>query len=77
VKPYFRNFDTRAAIETCELDYDRVREVARIYATRKSSLRYDLGFSWAAQRLELVPDRHPAGDLRQALRPGSNVINGT
>lgn len=39
----FQNFDTRAAVKTCNLDYDQVREVSRLYATRKSSLRYDLG----------------------------------
>ncbi len=43
VKSYFENFDARAAIKTCELDFDKVREVTRHYATRKSSLRYDLG----------------------------------
>ncbi|PKN66420.1 MAG: molybdopterin dinucleotide-binding protein [Deltaproteobacteria bacterium HGW-Deltaproteobacteria-12] len=40
---FFQNFDARAAVETCRLDYDQVREVSRLYATRKSSLRYDLG----------------------------------
>jgi anaerobic selenocysteine-containing dehydrogenase len=43
VKSLFQNFDTRAAVKTCQLDFDQVREVARLYATRKSSLRYDLG----------------------------------
>ena len=43
VKSYFENFDVRAALKVCELDFDTVREVARLYATRKSSLRYDLG----------------------------------
>ncbi|MDP2853426.1 MAG: molybdopterin-dependent oxidoreductase [Smithellaceae bacterium] len=43
VKSYFENFDARAAVKICELDFDQVREVARLYATRKSSLRYDLG----------------------------------
>ena len=43
VKSLFLNFDTRAAVKTCQLDFDQVREVARLYATRKSSLRYDLG----------------------------------
>ena len=43
VKFYFENFDVRAAIQTCDLNFDQVREVARLYATRKSSLRYDLG----------------------------------
>jgi anaerobic selenocysteine-containing dehydrogenase len=43
VDSYFRNFDVQAAIKTCELDFEKVRDVARLYATRKSSLRYDLG----------------------------------
>jgi len=43
VKSLFQNFDTRAAVQTCQLDFDQVREVAMLYATRKSSLRYDLG----------------------------------
>ncbi len=43
VQSYFENFDARAAIKVCELDFDQVYEVARLYATRKSSLRYDLG----------------------------------
>jgi len=43
VRSCFQNFDVRAAIKTCGLDFDQVREVSRLYATRKSSLRYDLG----------------------------------
>lgn len=43
VKAMFQNFDVRAALQTCKLDFDQVREVTRLYATRKSSLRYDLG----------------------------------
>jgi anaerobic selenocysteine-containing dehydrogenase len=43
IKSLFHNFDIREAVKTCQLDFDQVREVARLYATRKSSLRYDLG----------------------------------
>jgi anaerobic selenocysteine-containing dehydrogenase len=43
VKSHFENFDVRAALKICDLDFDQVREVAKAYATRKSSLRYDLG----------------------------------
>ncbi len=43
VKELFEDFDVRAALKICELDYDRVREVTKAYAMRKSSLRYDLG----------------------------------
>ncbi len=77
VKSYFTNFDARAAIKTCELDYDRVREVTRLFATRKSSLRYDLG---------IFMGRHSALNsylivILQAICgrlcvPGGNVIHG-
>jgi anaerobic selenocysteine-containing dehydrogenase len=73
----FRNFDIRAAIETCRLDYDQVRKVSRLYAIRKSSLRYDLG---------IFMGRHSGLSsylifILQAICgrlcvPGGNVING-
>ena len=43
VKKYFENFDVQAALKVCELDFDQVYKVTQAYATRKSSLRYDLG----------------------------------
>lgn len=43
IKDLFMNFDARAAVKTCNLDYDQVREICRQFATRKSCLRYDLG----------------------------------
>ena len=43
IQPWFENFNVRAAVEVCRLDYDKVREVCHLFATRKSSLRYDLG----------------------------------
>ena len=43
VRSLFLDFDSRAAVWTCGLDFDRVREVARLFATRKSSMRHDLG----------------------------------
>ena len=42
-KSLFMDFDARAAVQTCELDFDQVREISRLFATRKSCLRYDLG----------------------------------
>ncbi len=77
IKSYFHNFDSHAALKTCELNFDQVREVARIYATRKSSLRYDLG---------IFMGRHSGLNsylivILQAICgrlcvPGGNVING-
>ena len=43
IASWFTNFDARAAIKVCDLDYDEVREVSRLFATRKSSLHADLG----------------------------------
>ncbi|MDQ1278285.1 MAG: hypothetical protein QG555_1327 [Thermodesulfobacteriota bacterium] len=43
VSPWFRDFDARAAIAVCELDYDRVYELSRLLATRRWSCHYDLG----------------------------------
>ena len=77
IKSMFTNFDVRAAVKTCGLDFDQVREVTRAYATRKSSLRYDLG---------LFMGRHSAVNsylivILQAICgrlcvPGGNVIHG-
>lgn len=43
IRPWFEGFDVRAALEVCELDYELVREVCRLLATRKSSIHPDLG----------------------------------
>ena len=43
VKSLFMDFDARAAVRTCDLDFDQVKEISRLFATRKSTLRYDLG----------------------------------
>jgi anaerobic selenocysteine-containing dehydrogenase len=39
----FANFNAKTALEICELDFDRVKEVCRMFATRKSSHHSDLG----------------------------------
>lgn len=43
VRSLFTDFDARAAVRTCNLDYGQVREICRLFATRNSCLRYDLG----------------------------------
>lgn len=43
ISPLFENFDARAGIEVCELDYDQVAEVCRLFTTRRSSHESDLG----------------------------------
>jgi anaerobic selenocysteine-containing dehydrogenase len=43
ILPWFTDFDARAAVQVCQLDFDEVREVCKLFATRKSSLHADLG----------------------------------
>lgn len=43
ILPWFADFDVKAALETCALDCDTVVKVCREFATRRSSLRDDLG----------------------------------
>jgi anaerobic selenocysteine-containing dehydrogenase len=43
IVPWFENFDAKAALEVCELDFEEVREVCRLFATRRWSMHPDLG----------------------------------
>jgi len=43
IRGWFTGFDAKAALKVCELEYEQVREVARLFATRRSSLHSDLG----------------------------------
>lgn len=43
IKTLFLDFDAPSALKTCQLDFDQVREISHLFATRKSCLRYDLG----------------------------------
>ena len=43
ILPWFAGFDAKAAVGVCGLDYGQVREVCRLFATRKSSLKSGLG----------------------------------
>jgi len=43
IRRWFMDFDARAAIAVCELDYDRVYEFSRLLTTRRWSCHYDLG----------------------------------
>jgi len=43
ILPWFSDFDARDAVRVCELDYDQVREVCRLFATRNWSVHTDLG----------------------------------
>lgn len=43
ILPWFSDFDARSAVRVCQLDFDQVKEVCRLFASRKSSLHADLG----------------------------------
>jgi anaerobic selenocysteine-containing dehydrogenase len=77
VNSLFEEFDFRAAIQTCGVDFDQVREVTHLFAIRKSCLRYDLG---------ILMNRHSAAAsylaaILQAVCgricvPGGNILPG-
>lgn len=43
IRPWFENFQINAAIEICGLDHDKVKELSRLFATRKWCMHPDLG----------------------------------
>ncbi len=43
IRPWFENFDARAAIDVCELKYDEVLELCRLMTTRRWCMHPDLG----------------------------------
>ena len=77
VRSYFEDFDARRAIQVCELDFDEVYKVTRLYATRKSALRNDLGIFMgrhgALNSYLIVILQSICGRL---CTPGGNVIPG-
>ncbi len=43
IRPLFEDFDASAAVEVCELDFDQVKEVCRLFTTKRSCHLSDLG----------------------------------
>ena len=43
VRPWFEGFDVKAALEVCQLDHERVRELCRLMHTRRWCVHPDLG----------------------------------
>jgi anaerobic selenocysteine-containing dehydrogenase len=78
IRPWFESFDAKAAIEVCQLDYEQVREVCRLIATRRSSMHPDLGVlmsrhSTATSCLEIML-MAICGSIGT---PGGNIIPGS
>ncbi len=77
IKPWFMDFDVREACRVCALDYNQVREVSRLFATRKSSLHEDLGVlmgrhSTLTTYLEIIL----LAVCGRLFVPGGNVVPG-
>lgn len=78
IRSWFEDFDVRAALRVCDLDYDRVREFARLFAQRKSSLHGDLGVlmgrhSTITSYLEMIL----LGICGRIGTRGGNIMTGT
>jgi anaerobic selenocysteine-containing dehydrogenase len=77
IAPWFKNFDVASALEVCGVDYDKVKEVARTYATRPTAMRTDLGLLMDRQStmnsyLEMIL----MAICGRIGTPGGNVFNG-
>ena len=77
VRPWFEEFDARAAVAVCGLDYDRVVDLCRLMTERQWGIHPDLGVfmgrhstvnSYLLMVLQLVCGR--------LLVPGGNVVPG-
>ncbi len=78
IRPLFEGFDARAAIEVCELDFEEVKNVCRLVATKKSCMHPDLGVfmnrhSTAVTALEIIL----LAVCGRIGVPGGQVIPGT
>ena len=43
IEPWFKDFDAKAAVKVCELDFEEVRKVCRLMTSRTWSMHTDLG----------------------------------
>ncbi|MFW6237587.1 MAG: molybdopterin-dependent oxidoreductase, partial [Desulfosudaceae bacterium] len=77
IRPWFENFDARAALAVCELAYDQVHDLCRLLARRQWGVHPDLGLfmgrhstlnSYLLMILQLVCGR--------LLVPGGNIVPG-
>ncbi|HMK35596.1 MAG TPA: molybdopterin-dependent oxidoreductase [Desulfomonilaceae bacterium] len=77
VLPWFADFDAAEAIKVCGLDYQQVRDVSRLFATRKSAIHPDLGIfmnrhSTVSSYLEVIL----CAMCGRIGVPGGNVVAG-
>jgi anaerobic selenocysteine-containing dehydrogenase len=78
IESWFKDFDAESAIRVCDLDYDQVREVCRLFATRRSCIHSDLGIlmnrhSTVTSYLEVIL----LAVCGRICVPGGNMIPGS
>jgi len=77
IAPWFKNFDVASALLVCGVDYDQVKEVARIYATRPTAMRTDLGLLMDRQStMNSYLETILMAVCGRIGTPGGNVFNG-
>lgn len=77
IAPWFHDFDVTSALQVCGVEYETVKDVARIYATEPTAMRTDLGLLMDRQStmnsyLEMIL----MAVCGRIGTPGGNVFNG-
>lgn len=77
VRSWFENFDAKAAIEVCKLDYDQVFELCRLMTTKKWCMHPDLGIYMGRNSVMNSYMMNILGTICGVFgMPGGNVIPG-
>jgi anaerobic selenocysteine-containing dehydrogenase len=77
VEAWFRDFDVALALSVCGVDHDAVRDVARMYASRPTAMRTDLGLLMDRQStMNSYLETILMAICGRIGTPGGNVFNG-
>ncbi len=77
IRSWFENFDARAAIAVCDLEYDRVQELCRLMTTKRWCMHSDLGIYMGRKSVMNSYMMNILGAICGVFCvPGGNVIPG-
>jgi len=77
VRPWFKGFEVKKAVQVCGLDYDTVLELCRLMTTRRWSFHQDLGIYMGRHSTLNSYFLHILGAVCGVFQtPGGNVIPG-
>ncbi len=77
IRPWFENFDAKAAIAVCELEYDQVLELCRLMTTKRWCVHPDLGIYMGRKSVMNSYMMNILGAICGVFCvPGGNVIPG-